>query len=371
MISISRLISGKVEDADRIRYSGIKDKYPSVLVFNVTRNCNLRCKHCYSGSGIGLFQDLPLSSWLNAVKQASDMGVKHVLLSGGEPLSRRDVHVIAKEAHERGIRVELSTNGTMLTRERLEELRGLIDYVGVSIDGPEPVHDRFRGVEGAFSKALKGVRLAKELGFKTGFRFTLTKDNVEHVDFVFQLMEREEVDRVCFYHLAYAGRADRSLDIDNKTRLSVVKKIVERTKAGKWEVLTADNPVDGILVYSLTKSVNVLDLLRKNGGNKSGERIADVSPEGIVYPDQFTPVPLGRVENLREIWDEPRPLVKMLRERKRYVKCSSCPFFDVCNGGLRGRALVYTGDLWGKDPSCYLEDIFKDGLLRESSPTSL
>ncbi len=296
MISVSRLISKRAEEGDRVRYSGLKDRYPSVLVFNVTRNCNLRCVHCYSGSGTQLFQDLPLSTWLNAVKQASDMGVKHILLSGGEPLARRDVHLIAKEAWERGIRVELSTNGTMLTRERLEELRRYVDYVGVSIDGPEPVHDRFRGVEGAFSKAIKGIRTSREMGIKTGLRFTLTRENYKYVDFVFDLMMKEGINRVCFYHLAYAGRADRKLDIDNSMRVGLVTKIIEYAKRGEWEVLTADNPVDGVLVYSLTRNPGILELLRKNGGNKSGERIADVTPDGVVYPDQFTPVPLGSRE---------------------------------------------------------------------------
>ncbi|MEM0289923.1 MAG: radical SAM protein [Metallosphaera sp.] len=355
MISVSRLITNRPEEADRIRYSGQKDRYPSVLVFNVTRNCNLRCLHCYSSSGTQQFYDLPLSVWIEAVKQASDMGVKHILLSGGEPLARRDLSLIAREAWERGIRVELSTNGTMLTRERLEELRKYVDYIGVSLDGPEKVHDAFRGVYGAFSKSIKGLRISKEMGVKTGLRFTITKENYNYVDFLFDLMKKEGIDRVCFYHLAYAGRADRKLDVDNKTRLEVIKKIIHYSKDGEWEVLTADNPVDGILIYSLTRSVRVLDLLRRNGGNKSGERIADVSPEGVVFPDQFTPIPLGEIKNLKRIWDEPGPMLKKLKERRSFVKCSSCRFFEVCNGGLRGRALAATGDLWERDPSCYLD----------------
>ncbi|EWG06860.1 MAG: radical SAM protein [Candidatus Aramenus sulfurataquae] len=360
MISISRLVNGKRERSDEIRFPTSKDVYPKVLVFNVTRNCNLRCVHCYSNSGLGKFQDLPLSTWLNAVKQAAEMGVRHILLSGGEPLARRDLVEIAKEAHDFGISAEISTNGTMLTRERVEELKRYVSYVGVSIDGPEEVHDKFRGVPGAFKKALEGIRTAKEAGVKTGLRFTLTKLNYQYVDFVFDLMEKEGIDRVCFYHLAYAGRADVKLDIDNWTRLRVVERIVERTRENKEiEVLTADNPVDGVLIYAMTRNEEVLRLLRRNGGNKSGERIADVSPEGVVYPDQFTPIPIGRIERLKEIWDKPNEVVDKLRARKNYLKCSSCPFFDVCNGGLRGRALAVTGDLWGKDPSCYLEEIAK------------
>ncbi len=361
MISISRLVNGKPEKADEIRYSGKRDYYPKVLVFNVTRNCNLKCVHCYSNSGLSRFQDLPLSAWLNAVKQAADMGVKHILLSGGEPLDRRDLSSIAKEAYDYGMSVELSTNGTMLTRERLEELKKYVSYIGVSIDGPEEVHDKFRGVRGAFEKAMKGIKLAKEVGIKTGLRFTITKLNYKYVDFVFDLMEKERINRVCFYHLAYSGRADINLDIDNKTRYEIVTKIIERSKENKdVEVLTADNPVDGILVYMKTGFSNeVFELLKRNGGNKSGERIADISPEGIVYPDQFTPIPIGNINNLKEIWDRPNELVGKFRERWKYVKCSHCPFFAVCNGSLRGRALVAKGDLWEKDPSCYLDEILK------------
>ncbi|TRM81369.1 radical SAM protein, partial [Sulfolobus sp. F3] len=175
MISISRLVNGRPEKADEIRYSGKRDYYPKVLVFNVTRNCNLKCVHCYSNSGLSRFQDLPLSAWLNAVKKAAEMGVKHILLSGGEPLDRRDLSSIAKEAYDYGISVELSTNGTMLTRERVEELKKYVSYIGVSIDGPEEVHDKFRGVRGAFKKAMEGIRLAKQAGIKTGLRFTITK----------------------------------------------------------------------------------------------------------------------------------------------------------------------------------------------------
>jgi Predicted Fe-S oxidoreductases len=139
----------------------------------------------------------------------------------------------------------------------------------------------------------------------------------------------------------------------------VVEKIADYAKNTDFEVLTADNPVDGILLYKMTRSPTVYELLKRNGGNKSGERIADVSPEGIIYPDQFTPIPIGTIENLKEPWDKPHPLVAKLRDRKKYVKCSSCPFFEVCNGGLRARAYAVTGDFWERDPSCYLDEIQK------------
>ncbi|MCY0851020.1 radical SAM/SPASM domain-containing protein [Sulfuracidifex metallicus] len=355
MISVSRLVRGRTESGDSVRFSG-DSNYPKVLVFNVTRNCNLRCSHCYSSSGMDHFDDLDIGYWLRAVKEAADMGVKHILLSGGEPLARPDLDIIAKEAYDLGITVELSTNGTML-KGKLDKLKKYISYVGISLDGPEVVHDSFRGVQGAFRKTMEGIRYSRELGLKTGIRFTLTAKNYSYVDLALDIAKREGLQRICFYHLGYAGRATQNLDIDNNKRLKIMSHIIDEAKHADFEVLTADNPVDGVLIYHMTRDDKVLDLLRRNGGNRSGERIADISPNGDVYPDQFTPVKMGHVSELRKIWDGPSDVLVKLRKRKEYLKaCSSCPFLDICNGGLRGRALAM-GDFWGKDPSCYLQEI--------------
>ncbi|BBG24859.1 radical SAM protein [Sulfuracidifex tepidarius] len=356
MISVSRLLNGRQEGGDSVRFSP-DTSYPKVLVFNVTKNCNLRCEHCYSSSGGGHFQDLSLDKWLKGIKEASDMGVKHILLSGGEPLARPDLPLIAKEAHDRGISVELSTNGTML-KDKLESMRRYVSYVGISVDGPEPIHDDFRGVPGAYKKALDGIRYSRDLGIKTGIRFTITSRNYQYIPHIFDLMREEKLQRVCFYHLGYAGRASKGIDVSNEVRYKVIRQVIELTKGLDFEVLTADNPVDGILIYHVTKSDRVKELLMRNGGNKSGERIADISPEGEIYPDQFTRIRIGDLENLRATWDNPTELLTKLRSRRKYVKCSLCPFFDMCNGGLRGRAFSL-GDLWGRDPSCYLDQLLK------------
>ncbi|BBD72246.1 heme d1 biosynthesis radical SAM protein NirJ1 [Sulfodiicoccus acidiphilus] len=355
MISLSRLMGGRNERGDSVRFPTSERKYPAVLILGLTRNCNLNCLHCYSNSGGAKFIDLPLDFWLRTVEEAGSMGVRHIVLTGGEPLMMREVREIARHAQDRGISVEISTNGTVL-RTSLPPLAEYVNYVGVSLDGPPQVHDELRGLKGAHRKALEGARFAKSLGLKVGLRFTITALNWWYVDEALNTVERERLDRICFYHLAYVGRAERALDVDNSTRLNVVEHLLDKAKGVNYELLTADNPVDGILAYLITGKPELLNLLRANGGNRSGERVAYISPEGVVYPDQFTPVPIGVGPHLKELWDGPAPLVEKLRERRRYVECSSCPFFPVCNGGLRGRALAVTGDLWAKDPSCYLQE---------------
>lgn len=354
MISLTKLIRGRSERGDSVRFPRTESKYPAVLILGLTRNCNLNCLHCYSNSGGGRFKDLSPDFWFQTIEEAGTMGVRHIILTGGEPLMMREIREIARKAHDMGISVELSTNGTMLTS--LPSVVEYVSYVGVSLDGPPQVHDRVRGIKGAYDRALEGVRFAKSLGLKVGLRFTITALNWWYVDDVLTTVEREGLDRICFYHLAYVGRAERKLDIDNSTRLRVVEHLLDRAKSVNYELLTAGNPVDGVLAYLSTGSPEVLKLLQANGGNRSGERIAYISPEGVIYPDQFTPVPLGVGPHLMELWDRPTPLVQRLRDRGRYVECSSCPFFSICNGGLRGRALSVSGDIWARDPSCYLQE---------------
>lgn len=357
MISVSKLLHNTPQTGDHIRYSGRDDRFPAVLVMNITRNCNLRCVHCYSSSGGGhRFTDLPFEVWKKAIETAADMGVSNVLVSGGEPLVRKDAVELIRVMNDCGMKVGLSTNGTAITEQMAGRLAGLVDYAGISIDGPQRVHDEFRGVDGAYRTSLKGIANAAKAGIKVGLRCTITRMNAPYVGDIFGLAHSLGIGRICFYHLAYAGRGGAEMDIDNRTRLEVTESIFRQTVEGT-DILTADNAVDGIHIFAMTGEKRVLDLLRKNGGNRSGERIADISPDGTVYPDQFTQLPIGRIEELRHIWEEPDATVAKLKERKKLLECKNCPYLDACNGNLRGRALAFTGNLWGKDPSCYLQEI--------------
>ena len=357
MIDLTKLMAGKQGRNDSIRFPENSTLKPRVMVFNVTRNCNLHCAHCYSGSGHSHFRDLPLGIWLDGLKSAADLGVKHLLISGGEPLFRKDVFIIMEEAREYGLTLTLSTNGTLLGSQNIQRMKRLVDYVGISIDGPQLIHDKFRGVDGAFRRTMENARGCRDAGIRTGFRFTLTKYNVDFVDFMLKLAQTESVDRICFYHLGYVGRASSQLDISNEQRLDAMLKIAAAASTSEFEILTADNSVDGILAYLLTRSESVYALLRKNGGNKSGERIADVDPDGNVYPDQFTRLKLGNIGELESIWGGTNRIVGELGNRKDRVVCGSCRYFEVCNGDSRGRALASSGDIWGFDPSCYLSNL--------------
>ena len=376
MISISRLYCGSAETMDALRYGSEKHKRP-VVVWNMTRRCNLKCVHCYSSSrNIKYRNELTTDEGKNLISDLADFGSPVILFSGGEPLMREDLPELARFAVDKGMRAVISTNGTLLTRKTVDTLKKIgISYAGVSLDGMKITHDRFRGVEGAFDATLKGIRICRDKGIKVGIRFTINRKNFSDIPALFDLIEKENIPRACFYHLVYSGRGSKLIDEDlsHKDTRKVVDLIMDRTRdlfdRGKpKEILTVDNHADGPYVYMRVlaedpaKAAEVMSLLLVNEGNSSGNGIGCVSWDGEVYADQFwRGISFGNVRKrpFSEIWtDTSNELILRLKNKKNYVKgrCPSCRWLDMCGGNFRARAEAVAGDIWAPDPACYLTD---------------
>jgi 12,18-didecarboxysiroheme deacetylase len=388
MIGISKLYCGTVEPSDALRYGRQSDKLPShllqfsadkrpVVVWNVTRRCNLKCIHCYAHAKDKAFKnELSTDEGKALLDDLAQFGVPVILFSGGEPFIRKDLPELARYAVERGMRAVVSTNGTLITPERARIFKEIgLSYVGISLDGMEEVNDRFRGVKGAFKGALEGIRNSQEAGIKVGLRFTINKLNVGEIPGIFDLVEELNVPRICFYHLVYAGRGSKMIeeDLSHEETRAVVDLIMERTKDlhdrdKPKEVLTVDNHADGPYLYlrllkeDPERAKEVLELLKMNEGNSSGRGIGCVSWDGSVHADQFwRHYSFGNVRQrpFSEIWtDTSNDLMKRLKDKKKYVKgrCALCKWLDICAGNFRVRPEAVTGDLWAADPACFLTD---------------
>ena len=313
MIGVSKLYCNVVEPSDVLRYGRSSAELPShllqfsadkkpVVVWNMTQRCNLRCLHCYSRSeNIEYGNELRTEEGIELIDDLARFGVPVILFSGGEPLMRRDFPLLASHAREMGMRVVLSTNGTLIDREMARVLREIdLSYVGVSLDGMRETNDRFRGVKGAFDAALRGIRNCQMEGIKVGLRFTINKKNVSDVPLIFDLLKEENIPRVCFYHLVYAGRGsklvkeDLSHEESRKTLDLIMRRTRELHESGfPIESLTVDNHCDGIYIYlhllkeDPERAREVYELLQMNQGNSSGIGIACVSWDGSVHADQF------------------------------------------------------------------------------------
>ena len=388
MIGISKLYCGTVEPSDALRYGRHSGKLPShllqfssdktpVVVWNVTRRCNLKCVHCYAHARDEEFSgELSTSEGKAVLDDLAAFGSPVILFSGGEPLVRPDLIELAEYAVGKGMRAVISTNGTLINRRMAGDLKKVgLSYVGISLDGLDEVNDRFRGVKGAFRKAMDGITACRDAGIKVGLRFTMNRLNAQEIPGIFDLLEKHDIPRVCFYHLVYAGRGSDLMkeDLSHQETREAVDLIIDRTaglfERGKAkEVLTVDNHADGPYLYlrmlreNSPRAAEVLALLQMNEGNSSGRGIGCISWDGSIHADQFwRHYSFGNVKERKfsEIWtDLSNPLMKRLKDKKPYVKgrCAECKWLQVCGGNFRVRAEAATGDLWACDPACYLSD---------------
>ena len=389
MIGISKLYCGTVEPSDALRYGRESKKLPShllqfskdkkpVVVWNMTRRCNLKCVHCYAqAKDIEFENELSTEEGKALIDDLASFGSPVILFSGGEPTMRKDLPELAAYAREKGMRAVISTNGTLIDREMAKKLKDVgLSYVGVSLDGIRETNDKFRGMKGAFDAALRGLHNCQEEGIKVGLRFTINKQNVRDIPAIFDLLEAEKIPRICFYHLVYAGRGSQMVneDLSLEDSRKAVDLILERTrklheKGFPAEVLTVDNHCDGPYLYmkllkeNPERAAEVFELLSMNQGNSSGIGIGCVSWDGAVHADQFwRHYSFGNVREspFSEIWtDLSDELMAGLKNRKPLIKahgdrCSRCKWLDVCNGNFRVRAEAVYRNVWADDPACYL-----------------
>lgn len=383
MINITKLYCGLSQSADALRYGQghgaprtAAERKP-IVVWNITRRCNLKCIHCYSDSDAREYPgELTWEQSCGVLDDLAQFGVPGVLLSGGEPLIHPRFFDLASYARGKGLRLTLSTNGTLIDRDAAQRLKDTgFAYVGISLDGIGATHDHFRGRQGAFDKTVQAFRHCKAVGQKVGLRLTLSSHNLADLDRILDFIEAEDIDRVCFYHLVYSGRGSNVVDVTHEQTRAAVDKIIDRTAA--WaasgrprEVLTVDQPADGAYLYLRLREENparaeeVLELLRWNGGGAhgSGTGIGNIDTQGNVHPDQFwQSLTLGNVKQrpFSEIWrDTSNETLAALRNRTGRLegKCAGCRFLDVCGGGFRVRAVQMHGNLWAPDPACYLSE---------------
>jgi radical SAM protein with 4Fe4S-binding SPASM domain len=346
------------------------------VVYNCTARCNLRCLHCYAASDSAR-RDVELST-AQAKKLLADLveaNAPVVLFSGGEPLLRPDLFELLAEAKRIGLRTVISTNGTLIDGDTAQKIaEANVSYVGISIDGPEEFHNRFRQTSGCFKATMTGFENCRKANLRMGLRFTITNTNKEQVPAVFDICKDNGIRRVCFYHLIRSGRAKdiEAQVVSHAATREVMDAILERTadfvsKGTLDEVLTVGNHADGpYLLIKMQEQGESIDqqkrLLLANGGNRIGQGIASVGWDGSVYADQFwRNYSLGNTtqKTFKQIWTNPdEPVLQKLRNKSKFAdkRCLKCKWVDLCKGNFRFLGPDPDIKNWRLEPDCYLTD---------------
>ncbi|WP_027995495.1 heme d1 biosynthesis radical SAM protein NirJ [Simplicispira psychrophila] len=348
-----------------------------VVIWNLIRRCNLTCKHCYALSADHDYEgELSTDEVFGVMDDLKGYRVPVLILSGGEPLMRPDIFEIAERAKAMKFYTGLSTNGTLIDEAMADRVAATgFDYVGISLDGLQPTHDKFRRLDGAFERSLAAVRHLHARSVKVGLRFTMTAMNAHDLPALLDLMRAEECDKFYFSHLNYAGRGNihRGKDAQFQSTRDALDLLFERAWQSALEgrtedYVTGNNDADAayLLQWVQARMPQWLAPLRERlvawGGNSSGVNVANIDNLGTVHPDtMWWHHDLGNVRQrpFSAIWsDTSEPLMAGLKAKPRPVggRCAPCQYFDLCGGNTRVRAQQLTGDAWAEDPGCYLRD---------------
>lgn len=368
MINLTQALSTQNNNST-LRYS---QEDPPVIVWNLTKSCNLNCIFCYynakrnfSGNG-----DINFNLAKRIVQQLKQAKIKHILLSGGEPLIYPKILNLLERLASFSIYIGISTNGTLINKNLAYVLkRAGLDYIGISLDGLEKTHNELRNSFQAFNQVLTGLRYAKAAGLKTGIRLTLNTYNFMQLKDFFSFVEDLKVDRLCFYHLVYSGRASAAgYDLSRLERQQAIKTIIELSD--DWlkrkiptQVLSVDNFSDTAVILNYIRKnkpkdyPSALDLLRRQSGCPAGKKILSIDHLGFLHPCQFwTEYRLAdlRKDNLLDILGNGKLFNNTWKLRLK-GRCERCSYQALC-GGCRVRAYSVYKDFWQEDPACCLND---------------
>lgn len=373
MFRLSNLIKSVTNGKKERRLDG------DIIIWNFTNRCNLSCHHCYSYASPNSKDFLSTEFILDSISELKKAGIKFVIFSGGEPLIRKDIFQIADALKEAGIVTYLSTNGLYIDEKNVDAIIKTFNYIGISIDGIEEVHDEFRGLKGAYQKSLAAIALIQKHGGNAGIRFTITNETKESFYSIFELAEKIGVNKIYISHLVYSGRGLENLKIDiskeerRKFVEFTINKAFEYMEQGRdIDVVTGNMEMDAVVFLNMFAKryphlkEEMTKRLKKWAGNSAGVRLGNIDWLGRVKPDPFFPHFIGNMSEVpfSDIWlGRENEMLNKLRVFPRKIGgyCENCGVLEICNGGSRSRANAIYDDLWAQDPSCYLNDEEKSG----------
>lgn len=367
---------------------------PLLIVWNITKQCNLKCLHCYANAGPFKHSDeLTLEEKLNLVDQLDEAGVTMLSFSGGEPLISPDFWKVAEYASGKGMYTSIATNGTPLTKNNVERLKQVgIKYVEVSLDAPEPkTHDMFRGVEGAWERTVEGIKNVVQSGaFDTAIATTATKYNLNEIPQMIDLAISLGVKKFIVFNFIPTGRGKDIIaqDLSPKERQDLLNYLYDRWQEKKVDIFSTSPTYSQIGIervlsgtgktYSPTHFASAdygstgIGLAEFIGGCGAGRLYASIEDNGDVEPCVFLPIKVGSVreKSFKDIWENSKVL-QDLRNRDLYQEnCKSCAFRNAC-GGCRARAYSYFGNYLAPDPGCTYNDKFYDDILKKLNLTPI
>lgn len=329
---------------------------PHVVAWNLTRRCNLECSHCYISAGPegGGERELETTEVTRIMEEILALNSAPMfILSGGEPLLRSDLAEIARFATDRGATVVVGTNGTLLDRAKLTELKVAgVKGFAISVDSlKERYHDNFRRGHGALSATLNAVELLRQHQIDFVVQTTLTRANRAELEQLVSWAADQGAVAFNAYFLVSTGRGRGLKDLSPEDYEELLERLVDLhlRYLGRMMVRAKCAPHFMRLVHQRAPESPVLNYETRC---PCGVQYCRVTPDGKLTPCPYLPLTAGdlRRERFARVWDR-SPLFSALREGRLGGRCGICEYRKIC-GGCRARAFALEGDPLAEDPSC-------------------
>lgn len=339
-------------------------KPPRLIAWELTAGCNLSCKHCRGASTSQVPEgELNTLEAKHFIDEIVEMGNPILILSGGEPLVRKDIYELAHYGTEKGLRVALATNGTLVNDEVAKKLLEVgIKRVSVSLDGATAEsHDEFRCVPGAFKGSMKGIEALKNTGIGFQINTTITKRNVDEIPQILKMAEEIGAEALHIFLLVPTGRGKEleNEEIPPVEYERILNWFYEQQKSTKIQLKATCAPHYFRIMRQRAKKEGVEISVKTHGyeamtkGCLGGTGFCFVSSIGEVYPCGYLPVLAGNIKQqpFKEIWETAQVFRDLRDASKLKGKCGRCEFKKVCSG-CRARAYAATGDYLAEEPYC-------------------
>ncbi|MBI2164960.1 MAG: radical SAM protein [Chloroflexi bacterium] len=328
---------------------------PRIVSWNITGACHLRCAHCYLNARRRWPGELTTEEGLRLIDQMAEAGTEILILTGGEPLLRQDLPALARHAADQGIHVALGTTGTLLNRGRVRVLKESgVAAAGISIDSLDPAkHDAFRGLPGAWQRAVHGIQACRGEGLEVLVHTTALKMNQQEIPDIIKFAHDQGARAFHLFFLVCTGRGERLTDLSSQeyeTLLSLLLDLQEQYP----EMMVRARCAPYIGRLAVERGVPPMG----SAGCLAGTSYCRVSPVGDVTPCPYLPTRAGNVRegSFQQIWAM-SPVLTQFRVPQRRLggKCGQCPFSqgeDPLCVGCRARAFSLAGDALTADPWC-------------------
>ena len=346
-------------NVEKKKQDNIPENYlsaPFRVFYDITYKCNLRCKHCFTNSGIEDKEELTLKEKIDLIEQLSDLGVEKISIAGGEPFVSKDIYPFIKKCNDKDIDVSISTNGICFNKYVMEKINQLkIKNITISFDGgTEESMDYIRG-KGTYKKVIDGLEILKKYyNQKYSIKTTLMKNNINEIEELINIAIEYGCDMIKFNCVREDGRAVLNKDniiLSQNEYIETIKNI-EKVRSKYQDRIKIRAPLN---VFGCDDDYEFIEEL--GFGCFAGKESICIDPLGNVkpcshYPKEFI---CGNVKEnkVKNIWNNSN-ILKKFRELKGNNVCNNCKEYEYCRGGCRYRCFK-NGDINGIDPFCYLK----------------